>query len=388
VQVIRAIHTASEQAYSLLDNVPDELKTYPQWLVWKLVDAGEKKPRKLPYSACTGKLASVSDPATWCVYHRAVEVFEAGDYSGTGFMFTIDDPFVGIDLDHCRNPQTGQLEAWAGEIVERLSSYTEASPSGTGVHIICRGTVLAGRCQQGTLEIYNSGRFFTITGEHLGGTPPTIEERSAQLTHICAQYFQQRKKTHAKWTAKEQSHVAAELARVREALQCISAEPYDPWIKMGMATHALDSGEAGFAVWLEWSRTCPEKFDEVVCRKKWVSFTADRENGITIATLFDLAIKSGWRNGNGNAPPEPPEPDFSELADEEENARMAAQEREPEEPINLARPPALVWQGVFNTVAEKLNLWTWEVWIGVYAALCARAHPTCIIFTTLIIFMA
>jgi primase-polymerase (primpol)-like protein len=63
-------------------------------------------------------------------------------YCGVGFVFSSDDPYVGIDLDGCRNPQTGYIEPWALEIVRRLNSYTEISRSGTGLHIIAKGRCL------------------------------------------------------------------------------------------------------------------------------------------------------------------------------------------------------------------------------------------------------
>jgi len=56
---------------------------------------------------------------------------------------------VGIDLDKCRNPETGELEPEAQEIVRRMDSYTEVSPSGTGVHIYVIGTKPEGRCRRG-----------------------------------------------------------------------------------------------------------------------------------------------------------------------------------------------------------------------------------------------
>ena len=53
-------------------------------------------------------------------------------------MVTRDDPYVGIDLDDCRNPETGEIAAWAQEIIDRFDSYTEVSPTGTGVRILIR----------------------------------------------------------------------------------------------------------------------------------------------------------------------------------------------------------------------------------------------------------
>lgn len=66
-----------------------------------------------------------------------------------GFVFTRDDPFVGIDLDHCRDPETGKIKPWALEIVAKLNSYSEVSPSGTGLHIHCDRSPTAGQQESG-----------------------------------------------------------------------------------------------------------------------------------------------------------------------------------------------------------------------------------------------
>ncbi len=80
-------------------------------------------------------------------------------------MFSSGDPFAGVDLDKCRNPETGELEEWATEIIQDLDGYTEASPSGTGVHIFIRGK--APNKKRGKVEAYSSERYFTMTGRVL-----------------------------------------------------------------------------------------------------------------------------------------------------------------------------------------------------------------------------
>jgi putative DNA primase/helicase len=92
---------------------------------------------------------------------------ESGDYEGVGFVFCSADPYVGIDLDHCRDPETGEIEEWAREIIEGFEfKYVEASPSGEGVHVITRGVRKQGVNTE-RVEIYGQNRFFTKTGEIL-----------------------------------------------------------------------------------------------------------------------------------------------------------------------------------------------------------------------------
>ena len=80
---------------------------------------------------------------------------------------------------------------------------------------------------------------------------------------------------------------------IRDALRFISAEDYDTWTRIGMAIHSQLPNEDGLGLWDEWSKTCPEKYDQRQLPKKWASFS-DRSGGVTLGTLFDLAKKSGW----------------------------------------------------------------------------------------------
>lgn len=74
------------------------------------------------------------------------------------------------------------------EIVRKLDSYAEYSPSGTGVHIICRGQLPASGRRRGSVEMYGHARFFTVTGLHVTGTPTTIEQRDEAIAAVHAEY--------------------------------------------------------------------------------------------------------------------------------------------------------------------------------------------------------
>jgi putative DNA primase/helicase len=148
-----------------LDNIPEEFKRRRQWCVWKLEerDGGSTK---VPYIAGGVGKASVTDSETWRSFEEAVQALRTGRYDGVGFVFSSGDPYAGVDLDNCRNPETGELEEWAATIVQDFEGYTEASPSGKGVHIIVRGK--APNKRRKNVEAYSLERFFTMTGEVLG----------------------------------------------------------------------------------------------------------------------------------------------------------------------------------------------------------------------------
>jgi putative DNA primase/helicase len=156
----------AEQAdtVELLDHIPEELRRRPQWVVWKL-EQRDGKPTKVPYIAGGVGKASSTNSETWRTFEEAVQALWTGRYDGIGFVFSSGDPFAGVDLDGCRNPETGELEEWAAEIVQALDGYSEASPSGTGVHIIVRGK--APNKKRGNVEAYSERRFFTMTGQVL-----------------------------------------------------------------------------------------------------------------------------------------------------------------------------------------------------------------------------
>ena len=151
------------------ENIPEQLTNRPQWVCWRL-ETRDGKPTKVPYIAGTNSRASSTDLMTWSSFEYAFAAYEAGEppYDGIGFVFCSADPLAGIDLDGCRNPETGEVAPWAQKIVADASEgYVEASPSGTGVHIIVEGRVRDGGVRRGPVEMYSRDRFFTITGEIL-----------------------------------------------------------------------------------------------------------------------------------------------------------------------------------------------------------------------------
>ena len=160
---------------SRLETVPAELLELSQWVARR---------GKVPLDPKSGSNAKVSNPDdpkkardTWGPIEEALNRARNDGLDGVGFVFSEDDPYCGVDLDGCRNPDTGEIEEWAQEIIDSLASYTEVSPSGTGVHIILRG-VLPRFGKSGPIEMYDSKRYFTVTGKHLEGTPRAL--RSAQ----------------------------------------------------------------------------------------------------------------------------------------------------------------------------------------------------------------
>jgi len=173
-----------------LYQAPGELRTADQFVCWREEDR-DGDITKVPYSVHGGRASSIN-PKTWAPFEAAIDYAEEHSMSGIGFVFTEDDPYAGIDLDKCRDSETGEIDQWARKIVNALDSYTEISPSGTGLHIFVKATLPGHNNRKGPLEMYESGRYFTLTGEHLDGTPAEIHERQDVLERLYRYYFKDR----------------------------------------------------------------------------------------------------------------------------------------------------------------------------------------------------
>lgn len=159
-----------------VEAIPAELRELPQWVCWRWQRRGGRW-TKVPIDPKSGGNAKAGEPKTWSTFAQAKAFYEAGRSTGAvaglGFEFSADDPYCGIDLDDCRDPATGVIDDWAAEIIADLDSYTEVSPSGTGVKIYVQAakpgdrnrTAFAG----GEVEIYDRERFFAVTGHQLEG---------------------------------------------------------------------------------------------------------------------------------------------------------------------------------------------------------------------------
>src|SRR6266516_714003 len=156
-----------------------ELMPYPQFVVWKYT-MENKKLKKRPFNPRTHTAARTNDPTTWARVEPSLKALTTGRYNGIGFVFSEADPFTGIDLDACV-AKDGKPAAWAKEIITTLDTYTEYSPSKLGVHLLTQATLQGAGRKTGAVEMYSHDRFFTLTIDHLPGTPITIAERQVEV---------------------------------------------------------------------------------------------------------------------------------------------------------------------------------------------------------------
>ncbi len=168
------------------ENIPAELKSRARWLLWRLENRAGKS-TKTPYQA-DGRPAKVNDPATWTTFDTALTVYRAGGFSGLGFALSDDDDLLGVDLDKCLNPDTGELEPEAAAIVAMLPTYCEVSPSGRGLRLFGFGKLPQGGRRKGKVEMYSEGRYLTVTGNRFNGHA-ALAEITPELAAVHARIF-------------------------------------------------------------------------------------------------------------------------------------------------------------------------------------------------------
>mgnify|MGYP001041490783 CR=1 FL=1 len=180
------------------NNIPSELIALNQWVLWLGEPKSDGKLNKKPMNANNGKAASHSNPETWTSFDVAKAYHESHSKSaGIGFVFSAGDPYVGIDLDNCRNLETGEIATWALELIQLANTYSEVSPSGKGVKLWIKGRMPGNKGRRndhyktGGVEIYPHTRYFTVTGQHLDGTPLEIVENQAAIEAIYFRAFAQ-----------------------------------------------------------------------------------------------------------------------------------------------------------------------------------------------------
>lgn len=171
----------------LADSIPASMQTERRWMLWR-IEMRDGRATKVPYIASRpAERASSTDPATWTDYLTALAAYEDGKADGIGFA--LGDGWVGLDRDHCISE--GEIDGEGQAMLEEIETYAEYSVSGTGIHLIARGTLPPGPRRMGHIEAYDSGRYFTVTGARLPEAPAEVTDCSAALARWYARVFGQ-----------------------------------------------------------------------------------------------------------------------------------------------------------------------------------------------------
>jgi Protein of unknown function (DUF3987) len=302
-----------------------------RWVTWQPKDG-----RKPPYRS-TGELSP--NPTVPYNQETLAEV-RAGaasrKWSGKagGIGIVVGGGVGYLDLDSCRNPETGLVAYWALEIVLRFRSYTEVSPSETGLKIIFKYTiggplVASGltakqkdkdKAHQRGFELQFSKHYTTITGRQF--------ENYSELRTVEGEEFE--------WLdavvkpglidgAVEKVDLGIgdderELEWVKSALDKLDPDDNQFWINQGYAIkHRFRDtavAEQARQAWIDWLQTKdPAKFAhrnaEMDVGKRYNGLKVDGR--ISIASVFGAAIKAGWpapwhtKSAQGQDAPNPDE---------------------------------------------------------------------------------
>ncbi|MGX0706699.1 putative DNA primase/helicase [Staphylococcus capitis] len=231
-----------------LSNIPDELKQLNNWCVWKFEKRNGKR-TKIPFNAATGEFAKSNDKSTWSSYETAVN---AEGVDGIGFFF--EPPYLGIDIDDIdddlhRFKQGDKLDNIVSEFNEAFKSYTEVSPSGNGLHIIVKGKIPGSRRRKGNIEMYDSGRFFTMTGKTIGKYKDVTEVSEQVFKTIYEKYLPDNTVKYPTTNNYQQNiHNLSEIDVINEIYKSKQAKLFDDLMKGNYEPYYTSHSEADMAL--------------------------------------------------------------------------------------------------------------------------------------------
>lgn len=320
----------------MYDNIPAELKRLPNWICWR----GFPQPRpddpdhigKIPINPKTGGNAQSNNPDTWTDFDTALKASE--QFTGIGFMFG-NSPFFGVDIDGIEPDIREFLDGGNGivsEFIHALRSYAELSPSGKGIHIICRGELPKGARRRGNVEMYDSGRFFTVTGNNIGEYT-AVEDCTEAIKPLHEKYLGGTRSEPAQRVI-QTSPLPCSVSEVLEAASRAKNGSRFQALYAGNCSEYTSQSEADMAfcnMLAFWTGRNAALMDEIfrnsgLMRDKWDR----RQSGSTYGALtiqkaceqcgniyqpkpkFRVNIGSG---NSGNAPEEPQEPRLYSLDD-------------------------------------------------------------------------
>lgn len=173
-------------------HVPTALAALPQWIVWRYEQKPtDKDPRKVPYDPRSGRKAKSNDPQTWATLAEAQAV--ADQYAGLGFMFKAGGGICGVDFDGCI--ADGRVADWALEDLQRLPTYAEVSPSGSGIKAFLLAELPGGKGRKHSMpgdhcgiEVYGAGRYFAFTGQRFS-LEEELADCQAGLNELVNKYW-------------------------------------------------------------------------------------------------------------------------------------------------------------------------------------------------------
>lgn len=176
----------------MYEKIPQEIKDHAFCCLWKRENDRDRpgQVKKMPYRI-DGRYANPADKNSFASFGQVCRL--AAQYDGIGMG--IFDGFCAIDIDHC--VEDGVISSLASDIIAIMDSYSEFSPSGTGIRIIFKADPIDyGKSRYYInnrslgLEVYVSGhtsRFVTLTGNAFQDRG--VHERTEALMAVLEKYM-------------------------------------------------------------------------------------------------------------------------------------------------------------------------------------------------------
>ena len=291
--------TLTHVAPEVLARLPEPMIAAQRWLVWREAPHRKKPGKKLKipmYSSGqqrSGRMDTQEDIARLTSIHDALSAAPKVGASGIGFV-VCGEGVGGLDLDGILDDNGELIPSHAGfQLAMKAEAdgvYMEVSPSGRGLRAF-------GPCDDQTaysadgVEYYGQRRFLTVTGN--------VWANATNWTSLNGIRSTLKRPVDARITAQERNGLETQeiitpkvLDELKCALRAIPADERELWVKIGHALKTLPD-EKGKALWLEWSATCPEKFDEADAERVWDTFRPINTNH---KAVFAEAQRHGWDN--------------------------------------------------------------------------------------------
>ncbi|MBR1275620.1 AAA family ATPase [Bradyrhizobium sp. AUGA SZCCT0283] len=386
------------------DRMPAELKLLKNWLLWAAVWNG-KKWTKRPIQV-SGYGASTINKKHWSSFDAAQQAYacavargymelrergkpvQQAPVGGIGFVFDGQPGadglvFAGVDFDKVISG--GEIASLAQERIRRLGSYTEQSVSRGGLHVIVKARPLASGVAHGGVEMYTSGRYFTMTGRapktarivdaaepfaalanELQGLAGSGAQDGAGTTSANYQQkdefaaYRERPRNFGDADDSLSDGIETNIEKIRSAVSAIPSSAISSeadWMRLAraLAHEAAIYKKQSEELWkvLDSASRLAPGYNESENRSRWLRYINEafaREKPITIATVFDLAKKHGWQAG--------PSPGATEnAADEGEAAGGQAASAPPDLKFSLSDvPPHRPWLYSVDLVRGDLSV--------------------------------
>lgn len=272
--------------------IPVALRDLKSWLVWRLVQVpGDKKPKKVPYYT-NGDVREGPQGADEPLvsFDRAVAAVGKGRYSGIGLAMLAANGIVALDFDDC--VVRGVIDERVEALIE--GTYSELSPSGTGVRAFFLGSVRDRKDLGGSpkVEFFSGSGYVTVTGnvtpacEMWGWGVAPLSDATLRLYR---ERFGDESRADDDWLLGVVPKVGLSIEKARAFVEALDPDcGYDEWLKTGQSLHhEFEGSSAALLVWQEWSRKSVEKYPgDRALSAKWESFGRYVGAPITAAWLL------------------------------------------------------------------------------------------------------